>query len=103
MIWWLASLGANVCIAALEYIYRSAMFESFSASLHVLIPLNFAVSFCLFYSYRGAPSFLFAWAFFAMCNMVFRLGVAHLALGEAVTMNQLAGVLLMLLGAAIVK
>ena len=98
MIWWVASLGANICIAVQEYLYRSATFDSFLGAVPFLIPLNLAVSFCLFHSYRGAPSLMFAWAFLTTCNMALRLLVAHYVLGEAVTMNQLMGVLLMFVG-----
>lgn len=103
MPWWAYSLVANLSIALLEYTYRSATFTSFWQGAHLILPLNIITAYGLFHSYRGAPSFLFAWIFFFVCNLVLRLGVAHWALAEPVSLLNLVGVALVFAGALFLK
>lgn len=103
MPWWAFSLGSNVCVATAEYAYRASVFESFWHSLWILGPLNLAIAYCLFHAYPGAPSLIFAWAFHSVGNMAARLVVAQFLLHEPVSLQQVAGLLLMFAGAAMVK
>ena len=101
--WWAYSLVASMSIALLEYTYRNATFASFWQGAYFVLPLNALVAYGLFHAYRGAPSFLFAWVFFFVCNMTLRLGVAQWALEEPISMVNLAGVALVFAGAALLR
>lgn len=104
MTWWMASILANVCIAAVEYFNRTAGFATFGHALITTAPFIVAAQYGLFRAWDGAPSLMFAWAFFTLGNTLFRLVSVHWFVGgEHVGWQTLLGVSLIFGGAAVIK
>ncbi len=103
MSWWAASILANFAIAVVEYLNRVGGYPDFLRAVMVTGPFIVAAQFGLFYAWRDAPSFMFAWAFFTAGNLLLRLISAQLMIGEPLTWPTIAGVSAMLAGAYLVK
>lgn len=103
MTWWMASLLANFSIATLEYLNRTAGFVDFRHALTMTAPFILLSQFGLFYTWRDAPSFMFAWAFFFAGNATMRLVNAQWFVGEPLSPLTLAGVGVIVAGACLVK
>lgn len=101
--WWIASIIANVTIAVIEYLNRAGGFASFGDALLRTGPIIIVAQFGLFYAWRDAPSFMFAWAFFTSGNLLLRLISAQFAVGEPLTWTTTLGVSFMFGGAYLVK
>lgn len=100
--WIVYSLVANVAIIGLEYLYRTAHFESFSSAFpYILVPI-LLTQYCLFHSFRDAPNYLLAWGVFTVGNVLLRF-VANHYVGEPVSAGTLAGIALILFGAFVMK
>ena len=105
MPWWIiASLGANVSIAGVEYFNRVSTAPTFLHQLMLTAPLIFAAQYGLYHCWRGAPSMFMAWAVFTVGNAVIRVLSVRYVLGEPVDwMPTLAGIAVMMGGAYLVK
>ena len=101
--WWVASIIANFTIAGVEYLNRAGGFANFGDALLRTWPLIIVAQFGLFYAWRDAPSFMFAWAFFTSGNLLLRLISTQFAVGEPLTLTTTLGVSLMFGGAYLVK
>lgn len=101
--WWLASILANVCICAIEYLNRAGGFADFRHAVTTTGPLIILAQWGLFYAWRDAPSMLLAWAFFTTGNAVLRLISSHFAVGEELNWMVAAGVSLMFAGVCVLK
>lgn len=101
--WWVASIIANLTIAVIEYLNRAGGYSSFGVALLHTGPFIIVAQFGLFYAWRDAPSFMFAWAFFTTGNCLLRLLSAHFAVGEPLSWLTVCGVSLMFGGACLVK
>lgn len=103
MPWWTASLLATVAIAAIEYLNRMAHYPNFFEALKHTGLLILVAQFGLFYAWRDAPSFMFAWAFFVCGNVLLRLISTQYFVGEPLTLATSFGVALTLTGAYFIK
>jgi len=72
--WWVASLSANAAIIGVEYFNRTAT-DGLVSVLPVTLPLIVVAQVCLFHSFNGAPTWLWAWGFFTVGNSLLRVGV----------------------------
>jgi len=91
MIWLFWLLGANVCIAVVESIYRGAFYHSFWIALpYIFIPMMLG-QLCLFYGFRQGPSLFVCGSVFTLINVVFRI-VNTYRLHEALNMYNWLGV-----------
>lgn len=102
-IWWIAALVANANIAVVEYLNRTAGYPTFWDAVLRTGPFILVAQAGLYYCWRGAPSFMMAWAFFTVGNMVMRLLSNHYLVGERLTIVGYAGVALMLLAGQLIK
>ena len=80
--WILSSIGANLCIAFLEYTYRTN--EIGPALLVKIAPWIILSQFCLWYTWRAGPGLMLAWVVFFLGNTVLRILNAHYMLGEPI-------------------
>lgn len=103
MPWWVASLIANVGITVIEYLYRTAQYPNFLVALKYNLPLIIMVQFGIFYAWRDAPSFMFAWAFFFCGNVLMRLVSTQFFVGESLTWATSFGVGFIFVGAYFIK
>ena len=103
MPWWVASILANVCIATIEYMNRVGGFPDFGRAVMTTWPLIIIAQLGLFYAWRDAPSFMFAWAFFALGNSILRVISAQYLIQEPSSWLTLTGVAVIFVGAALVK
>ena len=101
--WWVASIVANITITVIEYLNRAGQFDSFGEALIRTGPFILVAQWGLFYAWRDAPSFMFAWAFFTVGNSLMRLVSAQFVIGEPMSLTTLFGVSLMFGGAYFVK
>ena len=101
--WWMASLLANVNIAVVEYMNRSGGYDGFWNTLVRTSPFILLAQYGLYKCWVGAPSFMLAWAFFTMGNLVLRLLSNHYMVGEGLSVSAAAGVCLVVGGVALVK
>ena len=101
--WWAASLLANMAIAVIEYLNRTGGYPNFRSALVHTGPLILIGQLGLFYAWRDAPSFMFAWAFFSVMNAAVRLVSNYWFVQEALTPLTLLGVAVMVGGAYLVK
>jgi hypothetical protein len=101
--WWAASILANVAIAGVEYLNRAGNFDTFGRALLTTGPLILAAQYGLFYSWRDAPSFMLAWAFFTAGNGLIRLVSAQYMVGEGLNTLTLVGTSIIFAGAYVVK
>lgn len=73
MNWVLWSLVANVSVLAIEYVNRKDYFGGFIEGLpYTIWPIALA-QVALYYCFKGAPTYLTAWAIFTMGNAVLRV------------------------------
>lgn len=105
MPWWAWGLVGNVCVTYNEYVARTGRHASYLDALtgSWLIPSMLLLQAGIFYSYRGAPSMMFAWATFTLCGIVMRLASTHWALGEGLSWTTMAGIGLVLAGTYAIK
>ncbi len=101
--WWVASIIANFAIASVEYLNRAGGFPDFGRALLVTSPLILAAQYGLFYSWRDAPSFMLAWAFFTAGNGLLRLVSSQYLVGEGLSTLTLVGTSIIFAGAYVVK
>ena len=102
MTWWMASIIANLCVARVEYVNRitaGGFFEALGQNWWAIALMQWGLYRC----WSGAPSFMFAWAFFTVGNMLLRLMTARVFLEEPISWITLAGVSLAFLAAYLVK
>jgi len=98
MNWVLASLLANVSIMWIEYLNRTGDYPTFLAAIRHTGPLILVGQLGLFYTFRGAPTFLTAWAIFTTGNAVLRLLSSYVLVAEPPGLWTLLGYGLMFLG-----
>ena len=80
--WILSSITANLCIAVLEYIYRT---NSLSLGLALkLAPLIIFMQMMLWHTWRAGPGLMLAWMVFFLGNTVLRIINVHYMLGEPI-------------------
>lgn len=103
MTWWQASLLANVSVTILEAVYRRGTFPSFVLTLVWTWPLILVAQYGIWNAWRGAPSFLFAWAFFSIGNAALRLASSYWIVGEPPSAVGTVGFAMMLLGAYLLR
>ncbi|MEE8551570.1 MAG: hypothetical protein V3T08_09995 [Gemmatimonadota bacterium] len=101
--WWVASIIASLTIAVIEYLNRAGGYATFGEALLRTGPFIIVAQFGLFYAWRDAPSFMFAWAFFVTSNMVVRLASVHFAVGEPLSWMTMLGVSLVFGGIYLIK
>ncbi len=101
--WWIWSLVANFTIAIVEYLNRTGGYENFGVALLRTAPLILVAQCGLFYTWRDAPSFMFAWAFFTAGNVGLRVISSHYFVGEKITLLAGLGVSLIILGGHFVR
>ena len=101
--WWAWSLVANMGIAVVEYLNRTGGFENFTQALPYTIWPIAAAQMGLLYAFKGAPSFMAAWAMFTVCNSAFRVINARYFVQESLTVWAYVGVLIVLLGGYVVS
>jgi len=78
--WILSSIAANLCIAVLEYIYRT---NSLSAGLALkIVPLVIFMQLMLWHTWRAGPSLMLAWGVFTLGNTVLRVVNTHFMICE---------------------
>lgn len=99
--WWAWSLTANVGIQCIEYLNRTSPSPDFGRTLIRSAPLILLSQWGLFHAWRGAPSWLLAWAFFTVCNNALRIMFSWQLGGEPPTWTSLLGCLVIGLGASI--
>jgi hypothetical protein len=101
--WWAWSVVANVAIAGIEFTNRTGGFANPGQAFNrtwVLILISQAG---LFYSWRYAPSFMWAWAVFTSGNIILRVLSSHFLVGETLTWKVGLGVILVLAGGQFVR
>ena len=105
MPWWIASILANVAIAAVEYCNRMSGVHDSNLwdTLKMTAPMILIAQIGLYFAWRDAPSMMFAWAFFSVGNSLIRLASTYFLVGEPVGWLTVAGVSLMFGGALLVK
>jgi hypothetical protein len=103
MTWWMASLFANVNIAAVEYLNRTGHYSSFADALLRTAPLIVLAQYGLWKCWDGAPSMMLAWAFFTAGNLGLRLLSNQFLVGEGLTWTTGAGVVLVASGVQMVR
>lgn len=101
--WWVASLVANGSIAWIEYMNRAGGYANFRETLWHTGPIILLAQWGLYRAWSGAPSFMFAWAFFSAINLVLRLASNHFLVAEPLSIRGWAGVTFMFVGAYMVK
>lgn len=101
--WWLASLMANVAIATIEYLNRTAGYADYYVAIKHTWWLILIAQAGLFYCWKGAPSFMYAWGFFFAGNCAIRLVSNYFFVGEHINVIGYAGVALIMAGACLVK
>ena len=102
MTWWMASRVANICVARVEYVNRVTQ-AGFADALWLNWWAILLMQYGLYKCWSGAPSFMFAWAFFTVGNMMLRVVTARVFLEEPISWLTLAGVSLAFGGAYLVK
>ncbi len=102
--WWVASLSSNACIMFIEYINRGAVGGWHTVLPSTVLPIV-AAQFCLFYAFRGAPTWLEAWAVFTIGNAAMRMTMVSITADHEVSnwLYTMAGVGFMLAGGAVLK
>lgn len=106
MPWWLvASLTSNAAIMCIEYANRTLVHLGVLGTFARTWPLIIVAQIGLLYAFRGAPSWLFAWACFTVGNAAFRIAAVSTTHASEVGSwpITMAGVALMLGGAFLVK
>lgn len=103
MLWWQASILANVAIGIVEYLNRTGGYSTFPVALLHTLPFIAAAQLGLFYAWRDAPSFMIAWAFFTVGNSVLRCISAQFFVGEPLSWYTVAGVSVMFGGTYLIK
>lgn len=96
------SILANVAFVGLEYVYRSKMFPDYIHSLPLMIPLMVMANFFLFNVYRTAPTFLSGWAVLSFGNVICRF-LTNRLLGEALHLQTIWGIVVMLIGMVLIR
>lgn len=102
MNWILWLLIANGGIFFLEWAYRTAYFTNFWSSLYILIIPILMGQLGLFYGFKYAPSLFIAGTVFTLTNILLRI-INSLILGEAVGVQQIVALLLVILATVILK
>lgn len=82
MTWWMWSGVANILIMGLEYSYRTKLFDSFLQGLPYMIVPLLIMQFALSMSFKGAPTYMLAWAVLTVGNAVLRVGSNHFFVQE---------------------
>jgi len=105
MPWWIGGLVANVAIAWTEYLNSTSQFgyaETLYRRTGLLILL---AQWGLYYAFKGAPSWMIAWAAFTIGNSIARVcAVQILSNGQIGSWPQvLAGIAVMMSGAFVLK
>lgn len=103
LLWWQASILANVAIAMVEYLNRTQNYPNFGTAIFHTLPYIVAAQIGLFYCWRDAPSFMIAWATFAVGNSVLRCVSAQFFVGEPLSWYTVAGVSVMFGGTYLIK
>ncbi len=101
--WWSWSIVANLSIAIVEYFNRTAGWDHFGVALSRIGPLMLLAQCGLFYAWRDAPSFMYAWAVFTLGNVGLRVISSHFFVGEKLTLTAGLGVSLIILGGHFVR
>ncbi len=101
--WWAASILANVCITAIEYLNRAGGYATFREALWHTLLLIIVAQWALFYTFRDAPTLMLAWWVFAIGSSAMRICNSHFLMNEPVDWRIGAGVVLMLAGGYLVK
>lgn len=103
-LWMLASLLANVCIIATEYLNHTAT-DGWRSVLLFTAPLIVAAQWGLFVTYNGAPSLYHAWIVFTLGNAGMRVAMVAGGLGGQVSswVTVGLGISVMLGGAMLLK
>ncbi len=101
--WWAWSILANVSITTIEYLNRTGDFAHPGQAFLRTGVLIVLAQCGLFYAWRDAPSFMFAWAVFNFGNILLRLVSAHFFVGERLTLSVWVGVALIVLGGNLVR
>jgi hypothetical protein len=101
--WYAWSVMANVAIGFIEYRNRTGGFENpgeaFSANWFLIVISQTG----LFYAWRDAPSFMFAWVVFTTGNIALRIISSHFFVGEKLSLTVAYGVALVLIGGQLVR
>ncbi len=95
--WFVWSVVANFAIATTEYMNRTGGFTHAGEAFLRTGPLIFLAQVGLFYAWRDAPSFMYAWAIFTAGNIALRVLSAHYLVGERLTLSVGFGVGLVIL------
>lgn len=103
MPWYVASIVANFAIAMIEYLNRTGDYSNFPSAISHTFPYIVIAQLGLFYAWRDAPSFMYAWAFFVVGNAIIRVVSAQFFVHERLSWTTLFGVSLMLIAAYFVK
>ena len=101
MNWLIYTFGSNIIAVSMEYIYRSKMFDNFFQALPYLIIPLLVLSYCLFYMFRFAPSYLMGWVAFAFINAILRMGT-NIYMGEPLGFKIIAGIAVSIFGMALI-
>ena len=101
--WFVWSIVANVTIAVIEYLNRTGGYEHFGQAFLRTGSLIFVAQIGLFYAWRDAPSFMFAWVVFNGGNVLLRLVSAHFFVGERLSLSVAFGVAFVVLGGHLVR
>jgi len=98
----LYALFANINVLTLEYVYRVGTFNSFVSSVpYTIVPILLA-QWALFMLFKTAPTYMLAWAMFAVGNAVLRL-IPNYYLNEGINMQIIAGIGFMVGGMYLIK
>ncbi len=103
LLWWQAAFLATGAIAVIEYLNRTANYQSFGDAVFHTLPWIAISQLGLFYCWRDAPTFMIAWATFTVSNSVVRLFNAQFFVGESLSLYTIAGVSVMFLGTYLIK
>lgn len=103
MLWMLALVLANVCIAGIEMMNRQAGENNFLQQLWYTGPLILVSQFGLYFGFKEAPGFWIASATFTIGNTMIRVLNSYYFVGEPPGYWTWWGILLMLVGGFAVK
>ncbi len=100
--WWAWSVVSNFAILFVEFQYRKGGFASYFDALPVIILPILVLQCGLFYTFRDAPSYMLGWAVYFVGSALLRFVTAALV-GEPASLTTVCGVMLIALGAYVVK
>lgn len=102
--WILASVLANACIIAVEYLNHAGGYASFGAALLRTWPLILVAQWGLFVAFSSSPHWMAAWAVFTVGNSLMRVAAVSAKGGEITSYPHiLLGVAVMIAGSMVIK